>query len=70
MNDLNGDEKLDGLEIMKSLLHSHDGHLAEILTDEKVERLVDGALNSIDLNRDGFIDFAEYMRKSKQEQPK
>ncbi|PIO74573.1 hypothetical protein TELCIR_03415 [Teladorsagia circumcincta] len=69
INDLNLDGNLDGLEIMKSMVHSHDGHLAEVLTDEKVERLVDSTLSLIDLNRDGLIDFAEYMKRSKQQNP-
>ncbi|KAK6011988.1 EF hand [Ostertagia ostertagi] len=47
---------------MKSMIHSHDGHLAEILPDEKVEEIVDRTLDLMDLDRDGLIDFAEFKK--------
>nr|CDJ84848.1 multiple coagulation factor deficiency protein 2 [Haemonchus contortus] len=62
INDLNHDGKLDGIEILKSMSHSHDGHLTEIFSDEQVEKLVDISLNSLDLDRDGLVSFAEYKK--------
>ncbi|VDO47869.1 unnamed protein product [Haemonchus placei] len=63
INDLNHDGQLDGLEILKSMLHSHDGHLTEVLSDEQVENLVDLSLNWVDLDRDGLVSFAEYKKR-------
>ncbi|VDO39292.1 unnamed protein product [Haemonchus placei] len=59
INDLNHDGRLDGIEILKSMSHSHD---AEIFSDEQVEKLVDISLNSLDLDRDGLVSFAEYKK--------
>ncbi|XGW05626.1 hypothetical protein V3C99_016186 [Haemonchus contortus] len=62
INDLNHDGKLDGLEILKSMMHSHDGRLSEVLSDEQVEKVVDKALNTADVDRDGLVSFAEYKK--------
>lgn len=32
-------------------------------TDEQLEESIDYLLKSMDLNRDGFIDYAEYMKQ-------
>nr|CDJ84849.1 Multiple coagulation factor deficiency protein [Haemonchus contortus] len=62
MNDLNHDNQLDGIEILKSMTHSHDGHLTKVLSDDEVEKVVDLSMDHMDLDRDGFISFAEYKK--------
>ncbi|KAK5966202.1 EF-hand domain-containing protein [Trichostrongylus colubriformis] len=62
INDLNHDGNIDGLEIMKSVIHSHDPAAMEILSDDAVEEVVDDSLSSMDLDRNGLIDFAEYKK--------
>ncbi|CAD6186755.1 unnamed protein product [Caenorhabditis auriculariae] len=70
MHDLNKDNQIDGIEIMKAITHDHSsqtelGHgLGNPVThEEEMIGLVDSVLHDLDANNDGFIDYAEYNRK-------
>ncbi|KRZ09767.1 Multiple coagulation factor deficiency protein 2 -like protein [Trichinella zimbabwensis] len=57
MHDLNKDNRLDGLEIIKAVTHYHkDDHNVEVRvpSDDELEAIVDGIMESDDFNRDGF----------------
>lgn len=72
MHDSDGNNKLDGLELVKSLIHWHDSanHDAEngtpppeakIFEDEELKNMIDPILESDDKNKDGFIDYPEFI---------
>ncbi|XP_073815800.1 uncharacterized protein isoform X1 [Musca autumnalis] len=84
MHDSDNNNKLDGCELIKSLIHwheqgskegHHDGqqpHVEEkIFTDEELVALIDPILQMDDSSKDGYIDYPEFMRaqqKSQQQQ--
>ncbi|KRX80628.1 Multiple coagulation factor deficiency protein 2 -like protein [Trichinella sp. T6] len=71
LHDLNKDNRLDGLEIIKAITHYHkDDHNVEVRvpSDDELEAIVDGIMESDDFNRDGFVDFAEFMKRSSYQQ--
>lgn len=77
MHDADNNNKLDGCELIKSLIHWHaEGskqpkeqhqqqvpHVEEkIFSDEELNTLIDPILSSDDLNKDGYIDYPEFIR--------
>ncbi|XP_019865650.1 multiple coagulation factor deficiency protein 2 homolog isoform X2 [Aethina tumida] len=62
MHDADNNNKLDGCELIKSLIHWHgpSGTTKEILSDENLQNMVDDILKLMDKNSDGFIDYTEY----------
>ncbi|XP_063836161.1 multiple coagulation factor deficiency protein 2 homolog isoform X4 [Ostrinia nubilalis] len=65
MHDADNNNKLDGCELIKSLIHWHDdkGVKRELninYQDKDLEEIVEGALKQADTNRDGYIDYTEY----------
>ncbi|KAI6213038.1 hypothetical protein M3Y94_00102200 [Aphelenchoides besseyi] len=68
LHDLNRDSSLDGLEIMKAITHNHDDESnakpRDVMSDEDLETLVDSVLKEMDLDNDGKIQFAEYVKKA------
>ncbi|GFS93916.1 hypothetical protein NPIL_281791 [Nephila pilipes] len=74
-NDNNG--KLDGLELVKSLLHWHieennfmesgspEEGTTKIFGHEELSMLIDPILSSDDTNFDGFIDYGEFVAAQK-----
>ncbi|CAI4223351.1 unnamed protein product [Auanema sp. JU1783] len=68
MHDLNKDQYIDGIEIVKALTHDHEnesGPGIRIDDEENIVTMVDGVLKDLDINGDGLIDYAEYSRKQK-----
>uniref|UniRef100_A0A914ZJ02 EF-hand domain-containing protein n=1 Tax=Parascaris univalens TaxID=6257 RepID=A0A914ZJ02_PARUN len=65
MNDLNHDQRIDGLEILKAIVHTHpqDPNPSAQISENTLEEMVDAVLKDIDINNDGVIDFAEYTLK-------
>merc|ERR1719244_1475730 len=70
MHDTDGNNKLDGCELVKSLIHWHDkdNHKAgtsspppRIFQDEDLSSVIDPIMETDDRNRDGFIDYAEFV---------
>ncbi|XP_060649490.1 G-box-binding factor isoform X3 [Drosophila nasuta] len=79
MHDSDNNNKLDGCELIKSLIHWHvedpnkpitkdtdkpaeDDHKGNVYTDKALEDTIDYVLKSMDLNNDGFVDYAEYRK--------
>ncbi|XP_017003442.2 lymphotoxin beta receptor inhibitor isoform X3 [Drosophila takahashii] len=87
MHDSDNNNKLDGCELIKSLIHWHvkddsekppvghaDGHAegqteqpeehkaGTVYTDKALEETIDYVLKSMDLDNDGFVDWAEYRK--------
>ncbi|VDM77494.1 unnamed protein product [Strongylus vulgaris] len=76
MNDLDKDNRIDGTEILKALTHSHEDDTGLISTnssmsgpglpvanEDDMAKMVDEVLGDMDLNGDGYIDYAEYLKK-------
>ncbi|KAK7072091.1 Multiple coagulation factor deficiency protein 2 [Halocaridina rubra] len=74
MHDADNNNKLDGQELIKSLFHWHDaanhdpaktGHAppeAKLFTDEELVAMIDPILEQDDKNKDGFIDYPEFVQ--------
>ncbi|CAG7838407.1 unnamed protein product [Allacma fusca] len=73
MHDADNNNKLDGCELVKSLIHWHDqaNHdpnagvpipEAKVFNDEELTNMIDPILNNDDKNKDGFIDYAEFVQ--------
>ncbi|GBP39246.1 Multiple coagulation factor deficiency protein 2 homolog [Eumeta japonica] len=80
MHDSDNNNKLDGCELIKSLIHWHEqGHKQhppqqnapvgeKIFQDDELVNLIDPILNMDDHNRDGFIDYPEFIRAQQKNQ--
>ncbi|KZS15811.1 Multiple coagulation factor deficiency protein 2 [Daphnia magna] len=73
MHDADNNNKLDGCELVKSLIHWHDqaNHDPKagaplpdpkIFTDAELLAMIDPILDQDDKNRDGFIDYPEFIQ--------
>jgi len=71
MHDADNNNKLDGCELVKSLIHWHDAANhdhnsgqpvpeAKVFTDAELTNMIDPILQNDDKNGDGFIDYAEF----------
>ncbi|XP_021693757.1 multiple coagulation factor deficiency protein 2 isoform X11 [Aedes aegypti] len=79
MHDSDNNNKLDGCELIKSLIHWHDEEKHKhaeknpdepdktIYTDEQLENIVDSVMRMMDANGDGYVDYAEYRRSGVEE---
>ncbi|XP_068627271.1 lymphotoxin beta receptor inhibitor-like isoform X2 [Battus philenor] len=82
MHDADNNDKLDGCELIKSLIHWHEqGHKQQpqpgsppvgekIFSDDELTNLIDPILNMDDHNRDGYIDYPEFVRAQQKSQNK
>ena len=73
MHDADGNNKLDGCELVKSLIHFHEddeehrGRKAttqkdlKIFSDQELSEMIDPILKSDDKNQDGYIDYPEFI---------
>ncbi|XP_013196403.1 multiple coagulation factor deficiency protein 2 homolog isoform X2 [Amyelois transitella] len=63
MHDSDNNNKLDGCELIKSLIHWHGqvdiNHRA--YKDNELEDVLEQALKHTDLNKDGYVDYTEYV---------
>ncbi|CAA9994480.1 unnamed protein product [Nesidiocoris tenuis] len=73
MHDADNNNKLDGCELIKSLIHWHaQGHAdpatgqkpasEKLFKDDELVSLIDPILSLDDANSDGFIDYPEFVR--------
>merc|ERR1712071_621737 len=73
MHDADNNNKLDGCELVKSLIHWHDESNHDrkggapipdpkIFTDEELRAMIDPILEQDDKNKDGFIDSPEFIQ--------
>ncbi|XP_054271629.1 ESCRT-I complex subunit tsg101 isoform X1 [Macrosteles quadrilineatus] len=63
MHDADNNNKLDGCELIKSLIHWHEEHSPEepfSNNDEEIMELIDQIMTEADLNFDGYIDWIEF----------
>jgi len=71
MHDADNNNKLDGCELVKSLIHWHDASNHDhnggqpvpepkIFGDDELINMIDPILQNDDKNGDGFIDYAEF----------
>ncbi|XP_054271631.1 multiple coagulation factor deficiency protein 2 homolog isoform X3 [Macrosteles quadrilineatus] len=72
MHDADNNNKLDGCELIKSLIHWHDDQGQEneeipVLTDEEIAQKVDKLLQLMDSNFDGYIDWVEFQLNNSQD---
>ncbi|VDN36944.1 unnamed protein product [Cylicostephanus goldi] len=66
MNDLDHDNRIDGTEILKALTHTHEGDTGPgvpIQNEDDIVSMVDAVLQDMDFNGDGYIDYAEYLKR-------
>uniref|UniRef100_T1DEW7 EF-hand domain-containing protein n=1 Tax=Psorophora albipes TaxID=869069 RepID=T1DEW7_9DIPT len=72
MHDSDNNNKLDGCELIKSLIHWHEesknqdqtgqpAHQDKIFSNDELSALIDPILTSDDHNQDGFIDYPEFV---------
>lgn len=71
MHDADNNNKLDGCELIKSLIHWHEHGNKDpatpdpgekIFEESELEALIDPILSMDDTNKDGFIDYAEFIQ--------
>lgn len=67
MHDADNNNKLDGCELIKSLIHWHGVEEASrpeerSYSDEEISKLVDNVLKNMDMNGDGWITYPEFLR--------
>ncbi|XP_015785925.1 multiple coagulation factor deficiency protein 2 [Tetranychus urticae] len=77
MHDSDNNNKLDGSELIKSLIHWHveehkhlgqnapPGGTTKIFTDAELSNMIDPILQIDDRNMDGFIDYPEFVAAQK-----
>ncbi|XP_060527182.1 multiple coagulation factor deficiency protein 2 homolog isoform X3 [Cylas formicarius] len=70
MHDGDNNNKLDGCELIKSLIHWHDdekkvNHEAPLFEDAKLSELIDALLGELDTNKDGYVDWVEFKNNQK-----
>ncbi|KXJ17515.1 multiple coagulation factor deficiency protein 2 homolog [Exaiptasia diaphana] len=68
MHDYDGNSKLDGIELMNAMTHYHDEsdtNSTETYTDEQMSTMIDQILNEDDTNKDGYIDYPEFIASQK-----
>ncbi|XP_040162639.1 multiple coagulation factor deficiency protein 2 homolog isoform X4 [Anopheles arabiensis] len=72
MHDSDNNNKLDGCELIKSLIHWHEkdngegehDHEPVAYTDEQLSGIVDAVMKNMDRNNDGVVDWPEYVLSS------
>ncbi|XP_065343508.1 multiple coagulation factor deficiency protein 2 homolog isoform X2 [Cloeon dipterum] len=67
MHDADNNNKLDGCELIKSLIHWHVAHSDHLnamstFTDDDLQAALDMMLQASDKDNDGFLTYAEYTR--------
>ncbi|XP_006617832.1 multiple coagulation factor deficiency protein 2 homolog [Apis laboriosa] len=74
MHDADNNNKLDGCELIKSLIHWHEQEKKEVggvntgpklFKDEELVTLIDPILSLDDTNNDGYIDYPEFIQAQK-----
>ena len=60
LHDLDLNNKLDGLELSKAMLH-HEDSTSEAMSDDSIARIVDAILNDDDADGDGYINYKEFL---------
>ncbi|XP_062604765.1 sex-determining region Y protein-like isoform X2 [Saccostrea cucullata] len=69
LHDYDKNNKLDGIEIVKAITHFHadegegeqQHHDRKVFSDEELSNIVDLVLQEDDLNKDGYIEYVEFV---------
>ncbi|CAD6240981.1 GSCOCG00009036001-RA-CDS [Cotesia congregata] len=77
MHDADNNNKLDGCELIKSLIHWHEetkdpkspNGEGKIFQDKELIDLIDPILNMDDTNKDGYIDYPEFVQAQQKSAP-
>lgn len=68
LHDYDHNNKLDGIELMNAMTHYHDedgdGKNPQY-TDDEMGQMIDQILEEDDLNKDGYIDYPEFVASQK-----
>ncbi|XP_032881434.1 multiple coagulation factor deficiency protein 2 [Amblyraja radiata] len=65
MHDYDGNNLLDGLELISAITHVHkeeNGGQGQPMNEEEIVSLIDDVLRDDDKNNDGYIDYAEFAK--------
>ena len=69
LHDYDNNNKLDGIELMNAMTHYHDEEAEEgknhHYTDDEMGNMIDQILEEDDLNKDGYIDYPEFVASQK-----
>lgn len=68
LHDYDNNNKLDGIELGNAMTHFHeeDGNQdTTTYTDEQLASMVDQILEEDDINKDGYIDYTEFVGAQK-----
>lgn len=80
MHDADNNNKLDGCELLKSLIHFHEESSQnesqveqkkeeeKVLSDEELAALIDPILQMDDTSGDGYIDYLEFVKSQEKKQ--
>jgi hypothetical protein len=60
MHDSDNNNKLDGCELIKSLIHWHEGDQHFVMSDDEISGTLDSTLKVLDRDGDGMVDYVEY----------
>ena len=66
MHDYDGNNMLDGTELIQAITHYQEGGQgSKTMGEEELMSLLDPILQNEDRNRDGYIDYPEYARSQR-----
>lgn len=68
LHDYDHNNKLDGIELMNAMTHYHDEDSDgknPHYTDDEMGHMIDQILDEDDLNKDGYIDYPEFVASQK-----
>ena len=72
LHDNDGNDKLDGIELVNAMTHFHDEENAQAgesnvpqYKDEQLASMIDQILEEDDINKDGYIDYSEFVGAQK-----
>lgn len=68
LHDYDHNNKLDGIELMNAMTHYHDEDgdgKNPHYTDDEMGHMIDQILDEDDLNKDGYIDYPEFVASQK-----
>lgn len=68
LHDYDHNNKLDGIELMNAMTHYHDEDgdgKNPHYTDDEMGQMIDQILEEDDLNKDGYIDYPEFVASQK-----
>lgn len=68
LHDYDNNNKLDGIELGNAMTHFHDEDNSQDTTnysDEQLSSMIDQILEEDDINKDGYIDYTEFVGAQK-----